>query len=230
MPTRIAVALWRWAGSTTRPFRMIRLMAATGDPNGEHRAHRPDFPDHRLGNQEYSASDNGPEDDRGSAPRAQDSPQLARRSTLEKAVHLPLAQDAARTEAGQARDRHVVADRQHAHDPGRDADVGRVALKRGPIVYCLEGVDHDGIILDRIAIDPTQVSANGWRVEQRADVLGGVNVLRGTAQVIDDDGWEGMLYRRTEPLSKPIEVTAIPYYAWDNRAPGEMRVWLRAVL
>ncbi|HTP10451.1 MAG TPA: beta-L-arabinofuranosidase domain-containing protein [Anaerolineae bacterium] len=106
---------------------------------------------------------------------------------------------------------------------------GRVALQRGPIVYCLEGVDHDGIILDRIAIDPKQVLAGGWRVEHRADLLDGVNILRGAAQVVDDAGWEGTLYRHTEPSSKEIDVTAIPYYAWDNRAPGEMRVWLRAV-
>jgi uncharacterized protein len=107
---------------------------------------------------------------------------------------------------------------------------GRLALQRGPIVYCLEGVDHEGIVLDRIAIDPKQVLSNDFEAEYRADLLGGVSVLRGTARMIDDVGWEDKLYRHTEPSSKALRLTAVPYYAWDNRASGEMRVWLRAIL
>jgi len=107
---------------------------------------------------------------------------------------------------------------------------GRLALQRGPIVYCLEGVDHEGIILDRIALDPKQVLASDFEAEQRNDLLGGVSVLRGTARVIDDDGREDKLYRHTEPSSKAMRITAVPYGVWDNRTPGEMRVWLRAIL
>jgi DUF1680 family protein len=107
---------------------------------------------------------------------------------------------------------------------------GRLALQRGPIVYCLEGVDHAGIVLDRIAIDPKQVLSSDFEVEQRDDLMGGISVLRGTACVIDNSGWEDTLYRHTEPSLKSMRITAIPYYAWDNRAPGEMRVWLRALL
>jgi DUF1680 family protein len=107
---------------------------------------------------------------------------------------------------------------------------GRLALQRGPIVYCLEGVDHAGIVLDRIAIDPKQVMSSGFEVEQRDDLLGGISVLRGTARVIDNSGWEDTLYRHTEPSSKAMRITAIPYFAWDNRIPGEMRIWLRALL
>jgi len=104
---------------------------------------------------------------------------------------------------------------------------GRFAIQRGPLVYCLEGVDHGGIVLDRIAMDPKQV-LNEFGVEQRDDLLGGVSVLRGKASVVDESGWEGTLYRHTGPSSKQMDVTAVPYYAWDNRAPGEMRVWVRA--
>jgi DUF1680 family protein len=105
---------------------------------------------------------------------------------------------------------------------------GRMALQRGPLVYCLEGVDHDGIILDRIAVDPQAVLANGFEVERRGGLLGGINVLRGRASIVDASGWDNDLYRNQPPLLQPVELTAIPYYAWDNRAPGEMRVWLRA--
>jgi len=104
---------------------------------------------------------------------------------------------------------------------------GRVALERGPLVYCLEGVDHAGIPLDRIAIDPNNV-ASEFQVVQDKDLLGGVSLLRGKGTMTDESGWENFLYRNRQPASKSIELTAIPYYAWDNRASGEMRVWLRA--
>jgi DUF1680 family protein len=107
---------------------------------------------------------------------------------------------------------------------------GRVALQRGPIVYCLEGVDHGGMVLDRIAVDPKQVTSNEFGIEHRDNWLGGVSLLRSKASVVDESGWEGLLYRYREPSSKQMEITAIPYYAWDNRAPGEMRVWMRARL
>jgi DUF1680 family protein len=106
---------------------------------------------------------------------------------------------------------------------------GRVALQRGPIVYCLEGVDHASIVLDRIAIDPQLVLSNEFGIEHREDLLGGLSLVRGRANVVDASGWEDRLYRYTQPLSRSMEIAAIPYYAWDNRAPGEMRVWLRAI-
>jgi len=113
-----------------------------------------------------------------------------------------------------------------AHPAVRDLQ-GRVALERGPIVYCLEGIDHAGTILDRIAIDPHNVS-NEFQVEQDDQLLGGVSVLRGKGTVVDESGWEDVLYRNRPPSSKSIDITAIPYYAWDNRAPGQMRTWLQA--
>lgn len=105
---------------------------------------------------------------------------------------------------------------------------GRVAIQRGPLVYCLEGVDNGQIGLDRIALDPSQVEQ--FAVEHRPDLLGGVTVLRGTGKVIQEDGWDQhTLYRRHQPsATQTTDVLAIPYYAWDNRAAGEMRVWFRA--
>jgi DUF1680 family protein len=113
-----------------------------------------------------------------------------------------------------------------AHPAVRDLQ-GRVALERGPLVYCLEGIDHNGIILDRITIDPRNVS-NEFQVEHDDNLLNGVSVLRGKGTVVDESGWENLLYRSKQPMSKHIDITAIPYYAWDNRAPGQMRVWIRA--
>ena len=103
---------------------------------------------------------------------------------------------------------------------------GRLALQRGPIVYCMEGIDHGGVGLDRISLDPAAVER--FTVEHRPDLLGGVTVLHGAGALIQEAGWEDALYRRNRPpTTQPVDVTAIPYCVWDNRAPGEMRVWFR---
>jgi DUF1680 family protein len=106
---------------------------------------------------------------------------------------------------------------------------GRFALQRGPIVYCMEGVDNDEIGLERVALDPAQAAA--FSVDYQPELLGGVAVLRGPAQAITEDGWDShTLYRRNRPSSvAPMSVVAVPYATWDNRAAGEMRVWFRTV-
>ena len=58
-------------------------------------------------------------------------------------------------------------------------------------------------------------------------MLGGVVTLSATARADASDGWQDGLYRREPPASVETRLTAIPYYAWDNREPGEMLVWLR---
>ncbi len=83
---------------------------------------------------------------------------------------------------------------------------GRVALMRGPVVYCLEGVDHDFSVLDMRLPDDSEL-----RAEHRPDLLGGVTVVRG-------QGLAGG--------TEPVEFTAVPYYAWQNRGIDEMTVWV----
>ena len=113
----------------------------------------------------------------------------------------------------------------YAHPSVRQMQ-GRVALQRGPLVYCLEGADHNGAQLERISIDAD--AAKSFSVEHRNDLLGGVSVIHGTGTLLQDEGWDGLLYRHAPSASQPIAITAIPYYAWDNREAGEMRVWLRS--
>ena len=100
-------------------------------------------------------------------------------------------------------------------------DAGRVALARGPLVYCLEGVDNN-FSLNRVRVDP---GAN-FAGEFRADALGGVMVLRGKARLAETGDWGKTLYRGEAPKLIETDITAVPYFAWDNRAPGEMLVWL----
>ena len=94
------------------------------------------------------------------------------------------------------------------------ANRGRVALERGPLVYCLEAVDNDGSVYDLVL--PTGVEL---KAEHRDDLLGGVTVLTGTAQ---------RAIRETEDTTslRPTAITAIPYYAWAHRDVGEMEVWI----
>ena len=110
-----------------------------------------------------------------------------------------------------------------AANPKVLASAGRVALQRGPLVYCLEAVDHDAP-LARVAL-PLE---SELRVAARPDLLGGVRVIqaRGLA-ARPGDAWGARLYRpRDELEGDPLDLTAIPYYAWDNRAAGAMLIWL----
>ncbi len=97
-----------------------------------------------------------------------------------------------------------------------------IAVMRGPLVYCLEGVDlpDDASILDVYAPDDM-----GLRAE-KTDLLGGVTILRGRAlRVAESDN--GALYREAGGEQvEPLDITLIPYYAWNNRGVNEMTVWL----
>ncbi|MBN2199535.1 MAG: glycoside hydrolase family 127 protein [Candidatus Aminicenantes bacterium] len=101
-----------------------------------------------------------------------------------------------------------------AHDRVRD-NAGRVALERGPIVYCAEGVDHEGrvshlAIPDDAALEP----------QRRDDLLGGIVVLNGQALSVRR-GRDGATI-----LESPQAFTAVPYFSWAHRGRGEMAVWL----
>ena len=105
--------------------------------------------------------------------------------------------------------------------------VGRVSIQRGPVVYCLEGVDHGGIVLDRISFDPADITGK-FTLEQRPDLLGGVAVIHGKGKVISESETSALYFTGSRPLpEEEIDITAVPYCVWDNREPGEMRVWLR---
>ena len=107
--------------------------------------------------------------------------------------------------------------------PAVESDAGKVALTRGPLVYCLEGVDNDR------PLHQYELADDAPEIEHREDVLEGTTVLRGSAEVPDLAGWEGELYRPSGAVAyEDATFTAVPYFAWDNRDPGEMRVWLRS--
>ncbi len=84
-----------------------------------------------------------------------------------------------------------------------EADAGRVAIERGPIVYCAEWPDNDGNILNMTLADDAKLEA-----QYRKDMLGGVTAVKGRA-------------------ADARNLTLIPYYAWANRGQGQMAVWLQ---
>jgi len=105
-----------------------------------------------------------------------------------------------------------------------------VALRRGPLVYCFEAADNPGFSVRqaRVRVDPLRPFGS-FTAEHRPDLLGGVTVLRGRG-VVPTEPW-GPLYRplAAQPIpTRPVELVGIPYYAWANRSPGEMTIWLQA--
>lgn len=103
-------------------------------------------------------------------------------------------------------------------------NAGRVALQRGPIVYCLEEVDNGANLFGIILPLETKLTAE-WKPE----LLGGVMVIKGEALRVDECKWGGNLYSTASslPATQAIEITAVPYSTWCNRQPGEMIVWIR---
>ena len=86
----------------------------------------------------------------------------------------------------------------------------------------MEGVDHP-VPLHRIVLPEDADLASSFQ----AEMLDGVIIIHAQALMEDDADWGRTLYRWQSPRWLPVAITAIPYYAWDNRQPGEMRIWFR---
>ncbi|MDR3188444.1 MAG: glycoside hydrolase family 127 protein [Prevotellaceae bacterium] len=95
-----------------------------------------------------------------------------------------------------------------------EADRGKVAVERGPIVYCAEWADNDFSVLSVLMGRKPELT-----VEENADLLHGINRLKTSAQLLNYDP-AGRLQ------TKDVLLTLIPYYAWAHRGSGEMSVWL----
>lgn len=106
-----------------------------------------------------------------------------------------------------------------AHPQVRD-NVGRVALQRGPLVYCLEAVDHQ-VPLSRLVL-PREATFEEY---YDPDVAGGVIVVTAQGLALPAEGWGEGLYG-PPPSPAPARITAIPYHVWAHREPGAMMVWI----
>jgi DUF1680 family protein len=107
-------------------------------------------------------------------------------------------------------------------DPRVRMNCGRVALQRGPLVYCLEGADN-GTDLNALSVP------RGSELQARFDenLLGGMVSVHGEAVKLSPNDGSEKLYRNKPNQVVPAQLKAIPYFAWDNRTAGEMLVWIR---
>jgi uncharacterized protein len=95
-----------------------------------------------------------------------------------------------------------------------EADAGRVAVQRGPLVYAAEWPDNGGHVRNLVLSDASPLVS-----EFRPDLLNGVQVVKTKAVALSYDP-KGQVQKKEQ------ELTLIPYYAWANRGSGEMIVWL----
>jgi DUF1680 family protein len=101
------------------------------------------------------------------------------------------------------------------------ADRGLLAIQRGPIVYCIEQCDQ------RAPVTSLSLPLDADLRVEKTKLFGGITVIRGFGASTEAPNTGHALYlRATAVPSKRTEITAIPYFAWDNRQAGPMKVWL----
>lgn len=94
-----------------------------------------------------------------------------------------------------------------------ESNRAKLALERGPVVYCAEGIDNEGRALNLLLEEDSQFQA-----EHVSNLLNGVSAIRGSARVREPAEQDYKKWK-TQPF------TAIPYYAWAHRGTSEMTVW-----
>ena len=108
-------------------------------------------------------------------------------------------------------------------NPQVRADSGKVAITRGPLVYCLEEIDN-GQNLPAIFID-----TEAGLTEEASDLFGGCVVIKAKGKKIDENSVSEELYGAVKPKLEDIGLTAVPYPYWNNRGEGEMLVWIKDI-
>ncbi len=116
----------------------------------------------------------------------------------------------------------MPVERVEAH-PAVRHDCGRVALQRGPVVYCFEQVDNGPNLHDLLVPRNAKLTA---RFMPR--LLGGCPVVEGRGARRSAATWGDKLYRAARTATEPVRFRAVPYALWCNRTPGEMVVWVRS--
>jgi len=107
-------------------------------------------------------------------------------------------------------------------NPKVRADIGKVAVIKGPVVYCLEEIDN-GENLGAIEVDTKTKLVE----EYENDLLEGTLTILASADKISDEDWNSNLYRTEKPKKEKVKIKFIPYCLWNNRGKGEMLVWVR---
>ncbi|MFD1137118.1 glycoside hydrolase family 127 protein [Paenibacillus urinalis] len=105
-------------------------------------------------------------------------------------------------------------------------NAGKVALQRGPFVYCIEEADNGAQLQQLILPQDSEL-----HVSDDPAIAGGIVAISGEALRMNMDHWGQELYQYDEPVPlKQAPIKFIPYYAWANRDMGEMSVWVKEQL
>lgn len=109
-------------------------------------------------------------------------------------------------------------------EPTVEETRNQVAVKRGPLVYCLESMDlPEGVNITDVVI-PQDIELTP-RFDK--NLLSGVTVLEGKAEILKKRDWSNQLYQKLVPQKlETAEIKLIPYYAWSNRGKADMTVWM----
>lgn len=100
------------------------------------------------------------------------------------------------------------------------ADEGRVAVERGPLVYCAEGADNQGFsIFNFLMPQQPQFAVSDQQINGKRDVNFSVKAISVKGKAVEQDA-------QGNPTVKDATLTMIPYYAWNHRGPGLMEVWM----
>ena len=112
--------------------------------------------------------------------------------------------------------------------PAVTENTGRIALMRGPLLYCAEETDNPDLDLLTAMLSASEKTESRFESE----LLDGVTTLSIPVETRGSmDDWKSELYRTVDrscsdaPVGGTLKL--IPYYAWANREPGPMRVWIR---
>lgn len=100
------------------------------------------------------------------------------------------------------------------------ADEGRIAVERGPLVYCAEGADNKGFsIFNFLMPQQPQFAVSDQQINGKRDVNFSVKAISVKGKAVEQDA-------QGNPTVKDATLTMIPYYAWNHRGPGLMEVWM----
>ncbi|PYV78726.1 MAG: glycoside hydrolase family 127 protein [Acidobacteria bacterium] len=116
-----------------------------------------------------------------------------------------------------------------AANPRVAEDRGRVAVRRGPMIYCMEELDQEhGVALADVSVNFGEHSKE-FRNEYKADLLDGIVVLHHRGGAYELASASEALYAPVSPAhrkTRPVDLTFVPYYVWANRQPSAMQVWV----
>src|SRR5580658_3680715 len=118
-------------------------------------------------------------------------------------------------------DLKMQAERLYAH-PNVRMDVGCAALRRGPLIYCVEEADNPGGPVQTLALPRSARLDAAWR----KDLFDGVMTLNARAKRLVPGEEAGALYSTEPPTAEDAALVALPYHLWANRAVGSMEIWI----